>query len=61
LSRTWQTYIKCWIKQLEEDGGGGAGTGVLQTKDGEEAAMLYYNEVGNGVGTCVLSYRKEHS
>ena len=30
-------------------------------KDGEEAAMSDYNEVGNGDGTCVLSYRKEHS
>jgi len=37
LSITWQTYIKCWIRQLEEDGGGG--NAVLQMKEAEEATM----------------------
>jgi hypothetical protein len=37
LSRNWQTYIKCWIRQPEEDGG--AGIAVLQMKKEEEAAM----------------------
>jgi len=51
LSRTWQTYIKCWIRQLEEDGGGGIA--VSQMKEVEEATMSDYSEVGNGDGTCV--------
>jgi len=37
-------YIKCWIRQLEEDGC--AGIAVFQMKEGEEAAMSDYNEVG---------------